>query len=297
VALNDHNTDGLERDPRLDRLYAGTRLEEPRAALDAAIRAAARREVQARPHALGARLRRWRLPISIAAVIVLSASVVTLMREEGADRYEEAFRPRAAEPTGPAVPPLDDADLKAKERADAPGRVQRPPPQAPPAPAAGFAAPSVEDTRRARQPDAPPAQGVKPAEPFTAEIRRRAADAVNESTSRRPTSAAEAPEEKPQPGAARVLGAPASSIPAAPLEAESESAGTRALKKSERPLMESRVDALIRELEEAPPKAWLEKIALLRREGRHAEGDELVAEFKRRFPQHPVPIQEGARGE
>jgi len=49
------------------------------------------------------------------------------------------------------------------------------------------------------------------------------------------------------------------------------------------------VTALLKELEPQAPEKWLEKIEALRREGRKAESDELLAEFKRRFPTHPLP--------
>jgi hypothetical protein len=47
--------------------------------------------------------------------------------------------------------------------------------------------------------------------------------------------------------------------------------------------------ALVAELEKKPPADWLARIALLRKDGRNAEADALVAEFKRRFPGEPLP--------
>jgi hypothetical protein len=228
--------------------------------------------VQARPHALGARLRRWRLPISIAAVVMLSVSVVTLMREEGADRFEEGLPPTMVEPTAPTAPP-DDAKFKTKESADSLGRAQVPASQALPAPAAGPASPSADEARRL---DAP-ASGRKPAE-LPAESRQRDAGAANE-------PASSAPERRPAPSTKGAL-----------VETEEDSAGKRALKKSERSLRDSRVDALVQDLMGASPETWLEKIEWLRREGRDEEADDLVVEFRRRFPEHPLPIQERARG-
>ena len=38
-----------------------------------------------------------------------------------------------------------------------------------------------------------------------------------------------------------------------------------------------------------PPEKMLERIAVLRREGRAKEADDLYAEFKRRFPGYQIP--------
>lgn len=43
------------------------------------------------------------------------------------------------------------------------------------------------------------------------------------------------------------------------------------------------------ELEREPPARWLERIAGLRRDGRTLEADTLLAEFRKRFPNEPVP--------
>ena len=110
--------DGLARDPRLARLLDAAGGAEPPAALDAAILAAARREVGARPQAAGggeaaapppraAHVKRnWYVPVSIAAVLVLSVSLVTLVHQEKGDEL--------------AQPPAATAPLP-KTRAPAPG--------------------------------------------------------------------------------------------------------------------------------------------------------------------------------
>ena len=73
----------IERDAGLMALYRAAAQDVPPAALDDAIRAAARRAVGARPRPAGFSFSRaWRMPLSIAAVMVLSVSIVTLMREE-----------------------------------------------------------------------------------------------------------------------------------------------------------------------------------------------------------------------
>jgi hypothetical protein len=78
----------LERDATLAAIYRASEQEVPPSALDAAILAAARREVGARPRRIGYSFTHsWRLPLSIAAVLVLSVSLVTLMREEAPELF------------------------------------------------------------------------------------------------------------------------------------------------------------------------------------------------------------------
>src|SRR5687767_11389379 len=84
-----------DRDEELASLYGSVR-DEPPHALDEAIRAAAHRAVGAGPRLANARFRRWHVPVSIAAVVVLSASLVVLMREEAPELVEP---PRAELPT------------------------------------------------------------------------------------------------------------------------------------------------------------------------------------------------------
>jgi hypothetical protein len=43
------------------------------------------------------------------------------------------------------------------------------------------------------------------------------------------------------------------------------------------------------DLEQAAPAAWLERVRLLRREGRALEAETLLTEFRKRYPTEPVP--------
>jgi hypothetical protein len=71
------------RDAQLSALYQRTRKDEPPAPLDAAILAAAHREVAAGPQRANAsgNFARWRMPLALAATLVLGISVVTAMRQ------------------------------------------------------------------------------------------------------------------------------------------------------------------------------------------------------------------------
>ena len=110
MSESSHNDNDSERDARLTALYRAAPPDGPPAALDAAIMAAARREVGARPRPAGfAFASSWRTSLSIAAVLVLSVSLVTLMREEAPELTEppRADMP-AAESKLKAFPGVDD---------------------------------------------------------------------------------------------------------------------------------------------------------------------------------------------
>jgi hypothetical protein len=323
---------GAERDPLLDRAYRAGAREEPPAHLDAAILAAARREVGARPRSVSARLRAWRVPVSIAAVVVLSVSLGTLVREEGGGKLEQPravdrySRPAETAPAPPAAAP---------EAAKAPARVQ--PPAAAPAAGddgalgatastriAGEAA-RREDQARAGQPAAqdlmmatprPAAPSPQPFQAAPAAPERRpvlAADqaagagAATQSTGTR-ASEAEVSATPAEPASAPKAAArtmqrdraatedAAGSISAvrppaavAPAETPRPRAETRSRQTGPALTDTARVTALMKEVESQPPEKWLERIEGLKREGRKGEADDLLAEFKRRFPNHPLP--------
>ena len=87
------------REARLAAIYRASAADMPSPALDAAILAAARREVSSRPRPAGVSFARsWRGALSIAAVVVLSVSLVTLMREEA---------PEVVSPAGEEALPAD----------------------------------------------------------------------------------------------------------------------------------------------------------------------------------------------
>lgn len=106
-----------ERDPEVARRYRELEREEPPPALDAGIRAAARRETESRPAPLVAppARRRWYVPLAAAAVIVLSVAVTLNLQRAEPDpelglpdnpppRVEPAPVPKAS-----AAPPMIDA--------------------------------------------------------------------------------------------------------------------------------------------------------------------------------------------
>ncbi len=100
--LPDHD---LARDAKLTAVYRAAAQDAPPPALDAAILAAARREVGARPRPAGFSFARaWRGPLSVAAVVVVSVSLVILMREEAPDLVApRADMPAAEKKRGSAL--------------------------------------------------------------------------------------------------------------------------------------------------------------------------------------------------
>lgn len=229
-------------DPELARLYRDSAREEPPPHLDAAIRAAARREVRARPAGLRTFFRRsWGLPISIAAVVVLCVSVVRLMVEEDEARL-------------PAPPQSISKPLAESPRNEAPDRTGRPGP---------FVA-------------APPALPEARDRPEAASKAARQKGTVEQPAGvRQEGSAAAVAEEGGEAEAGRARASRPAVQGVAPL------AQTVPPPRSD----------LVREYEDQPPEKWGEKIIELRQQGKPAEADELLSQFRRRFPGYPVPAK------
>jgi hypothetical protein len=49
------------------------------------------------------------------------------------------------------------------------------------------------------------------------------------------------------------------------------------------------IAALLAELDGRPPARWIERVLELRRENRREDADAVLAEFKRRYPDEPLP--------
>jgi hypothetical protein len=295
MALNEHEGGTPERDARLDRLYAHAGREEPPARLDAAIQAAARRAVGARPQPVGARLRRWGVPISIAAVVVVSVSLVTLMREQGAGRLDESSLPAPAEPKAAAPAEPEQAQQTARDRVEPGGRAEVASPQVPPAPAERAGAASSADTRlRARGLAEPGEAPPRAAEESGSGLAPRTLGEADRAATREAAPGAEMMGKKrtEAPAAEAPAAPPPAALRSAPARADQDPLAAPALETSERSLADDRLKSLIKELENKPPESWLERVEGLRREGQQADADALLVEFKKRFPGHPVTHQD-----
>jgi hypothetical protein len=300
-----------ERDRGLDRAYGAAAREEPPARLDAAILAAARREVGARPRPLSSRLRTWRVPVSIAAVVVMSVSLVMLVREEGGDRLMDSGVPasRSVEPASP--PPARDSAISRERRAPPEERAEpaaQDPASGPPAlgSASGKSAGAAAD----RATDVPDRGGAHAPERALAKRRseepaRKAEDSSGAAesaagsppqASRQPSSALprfEPPKMRDQTtqreSAPAAEGADATAPRAAPAPAPSVQQGP-APRRQSRPLDRAAPElaGLLKEYEARPPLDWRRRIQELKRDGRADLAEGMLAEFKRRFPEHPL---------
>jgi hypothetical protein len=281
-------TDPDVRDPNLDRAYRDTARDEPPAELDERIRAAARRAVGTRPQSLdqqaaGERRRswtsRWRVPLSVAATVVIAATVTVMVQEEerrprddaGRDAAPLRVEPREAEQP---APPAESAPAKLRSAPSAAPAAPPPlpapksaaePPAPPPAPA-----PRPFREERATEAQQPAAADSAPVAPGESQMRRQA-----------PAPAASPPAAAPPPAPApRPSAAPAQRT--APAGAASD-ALRRDRTLGDRPERASRESAM------RSPEAWVEHIRSLRAQGREAEATTELAELRRAYPDFQLP--------
>ncbi len=261
----------MEQDEQLAALYRAGADAGPTVHLDDAIRAAARREVAAGPRRAGPH--RWTMPLSLAAVIVLSVTVVTMMREQGADRLETMTLPppAASEPAVPAETRRDTAKPAANTASKAPRQSPSavPPPAAPAEPAAptdqGYARPRAAGQEQ----DAVVSGSDSRAKAAAADMSR----AEEDRSARREAAPPPLLRSAPAPLADKATGSGALRSPAAALSATPEKNTSR----------------LWQGLEREPPEKWIQRIIELRRAGNTTDADRLAIEFRRRFPDERLP--------
>jgi hypothetical protein len=139
-----------ERDRRIDATWNAASTEEPPPALDAAIRAAARRAVDARP--ARERSRTWRYPLAAAAVVALLAIGIVQLTppEQVAPTTVAEIEPAP----GGASKDIARSTQEAKQDAQPPAAVSAPTPPAPAPPAQPHAQAAAKRAERAPSPPA-----------------------------------------------------------------------------------------------------------------------------------------------
>jgi hypothetical protein len=278
-----------ELEPKVTAAYRDLGAEEPPRALDDAILAAARR---ARISPAKPWTQRWAVPLSLAAVLVLSVTVTLRIQHEAPELSSTATqRPAPVAEAAREEVPLKlkpESQIKSRARLAEKGEVARAEPKAfadAPASAAGSAA--RNDAAR-----------MEAANRDLAEVRRemaRSAESgssgsalsqIEERTSRDAEAAARAPQAgalfakrdaqasaaappAPQP-AAKPAPAPAPKAVAPPAAASAPPPAT--------------APAQVAKLQGETPEREFERIAQLRAEGRHEEADKAFLEFRRRYP-------------
>lgn len=314
-----------EHDVKLAALYRAAGDEQPPPVLDDAIRAAAHRAVASRPRLAGSPfIRSWRVPLSVAAVVVLSVSVVTLMREESPEMADtpgvDTSAPRSTAQSGRSTE--DYAATVAGELAPAERKSQGlglKPPQPSSSSAIGIRreADSVSSVAKLRK-EATAAErldaDVSPVLPGKKVI-PEAFPGTTGMRDNQPAASAEQPRQAVKEDARRDSAASgpqrSSAVPPAPLEAKAQ-AGSEAgssLREPERmrapvspaakpatpsiakPLPQSapQIAGAVQAYAGLPPEKWLAYIEELRRQGRLEEAKVSLAEFRKSYPNYPLP--------
>ena len=308
--------DGLEmseQDERIAGLYRRISVEDPPPYLDARIAEAARLEPGSRvAPKRPAWWVLWRVPFAVAAVAVVSVSLVSLMMEH--EGGELTLAPEVSPPSAPVVDPTPVASQPQPEiqpQRGAPTRAQQSQTGArgydkTDAPAERRALARESSQGRERPAASPPGVVAAPEPPPAAPpAAMRDAAAISESSPGRAEIGAAAAARDSQKEQAQAMSAPApapaplqsrAAAPAsapAPARAPAPAGSIRAFKRADAVESEaavaSAVSKLVVELSARPPAEWLERVATLRREGRRPEADALLEEFRRRFPDQPIP--------
>lgn len=246
-----------ERDAKVSAAYRRLGADEPPRVLDEAILAAARRS--ARPWT-----RRWGVPLSLAAVLVLSVTVTLRIQHEqpGIEMPAPVKKEVARVDRPAAAAPQEQAPTSAKAAADL---AVRAPPQKPSLRREAEAFPGASQDRAAAEnraaaaaPAAVPSAATQAEAPALA--KRADADAGSVAGS----------------AAGAVAPPPAPAVPAAP--------AMRAMQRERvaADRMEARRPALT-------PERELERIADLRKEQKHDEADKALAEFRKHYPDFRIP--------
>jgi len=284
-----------QRDEELSRIYRDAEGPRPPQRVDDNILAASQRVagLARRPGGIGF-ARRWGVPVALAATVLVTSTLALMVyeRQSGLDaiapQVPRAGRPAKVSPAGP-------------KRADPPAVL---PPIAP-------APPIPPDAMRRDQPQQYPVEtgassgglgtgrpAFVPEVPRTAEVLRQREEAKPAPVAPAPAAnirAGTIPPQPPVPDAQRAFDvqppirpvqAPAAAPEASPRpdsrmriqSAISGSTGIRATELSANPNATERT-----------PEKWLDDIRKLRLEGKMAEADRELAEFKKRYPDYRLP--------
>jgi hypothetical protein len=306
----------IDGDDKLRRRYRELPSEEPPAALDAAIRDAAHRAVAPKRG-----VQRWAVPVSLAAVLVLAVGVTLRMQQEQPG-IETA--PPVSEYSVPASPPVDQASPKPAPQAQPAEPEKRaepftaakpvlPPPETQKLKKDQAAAARESDDLRASRRDTGTttpaavqeekrafAEGAAAPAPEKPSQPKAFADSADKNVAAPvappapAASAASPPPARERQEALRMQAAPTAKTEAA--RAAPAAAPPPPAASSPAPAMaQSRAKADVepavsaKEAAKGPLERELDRIAQLRRDGRHQEADEALAKFRKDNPDYKIP--------
>jgi len=288
-----------DRDDKVSARYRELGADAPPARLDDAILAASRRAVHARPGSPGtSSVRRWAVPFSVAAAVILSVMVTVHVQEERPDMVSTAPGPAPAEKKDAPPPAVEQPAPTAPAASEARKAAVRsaPAPVIAPGVTQGSLGASADMAKASvPQADAPRSAAREDARPqprFAEEPRPAAAGPAPATATAAPVAPAAAPAPPPAAPATPSAAAPAKPRPLADLNVAGSSATAPAEVRQRGELARDRMSAedavAKRAIVEESPERQLERIATLRGEGRHAEADKLLAEFRQRYPAYRI---------
>jgi len=276
-----------QRDEELSRIYRDAEGPRPPQRVDDNILAASQRVagLVRRPAAIGF-ARRWGVPVAVAATVLVTSTLALMVyeRQSGLDaiapQVPRAGRPAKVSPAGP-------------KPAVAPPAVLPPIAPAPPIPPDAM---RRDEVRQRPGGSGASSGGPGPAQPAFPEVPRapevpRTADALRKREEAKPAPVAPAPganiragaipPQPPVPDAQRAFDV---QPPIRPVQAPAAARAAGALRESATTPQSAVADA-----KERTPEKWLEDIRKLRLEGKMAEADRELAEFKKRYPDYRLP--------
>ena len=278
------------RDQELSRIYSEGAWPEPRRQIDEAILEASRRAARAR-HPM---LHRWGPPLGLAATVVLGVSLALLVTDNQSlrdvSRLSDEVPRTAPQKRREAAAPVSRADSARGNEAEAK-------PEPPPAPHELFSSPMGSGEAK----PVPPPKAAPPAAPSAPLAKRYVPPPAGaKAPAPQPPAAAKSP--APQPLVGR-LAAPASD----PQRAERIRRETNQLQEnreardaapatsapaqaqSPSPASVSDVRGLVAPSVARTPEAWLDDIRKLKTDGRNADAERELGEFRKRYPDFRVP--------
>ena len=272
------------RDEELSRIYRDAEAPVPPQRVDDNILAASRRVAGAKPRSERSEFaRRWGAPVALAATVVVTTTLTLMVFERQSDL---------------------DATAPAAQRADQPSKSKSAEPKpAARAPATPVAQAEARRDREEPRPSAGAAKNVRPGteQPgFAANVPRAPETSRKEQT--RPASAAAAPFSGERAGAdQQALSPDAQRAQEAPRQAPRAPAAAaligdaNTLRESASTLQRAGVIGASAgrgagsEAKERTPEKWLEDIRKLKTQGKTAEVERELAEFKKRHPDYRLP--------